>query len=496
MNAKWRSPTKEDQIQFDPSDIFDAGEKNHHIANTAYPIAHDLTWKPYRISNEQVRDSIVRSFVGLDSLNLYSHIPFCETRCYFCEYTVVNKKESESTKEYMDALNEEVRLYGQLLGNRKIVGFDIGGGTPSFVPAEQITKHVHTVNKYFSLTSECEISIETTPKIASSDFQKLNSYVQSGIRRISMGIQVAEPNLLKLLGRSETSISHHFKAMENMRNAGFKKINIDLMYGFANQSLESWDHTLRHTLSLKPDYITLYRMRYKLTRISDQAKDVQLSIVREQSRLAKKILLENGYFTNPGKNTFSKIQGDPGTSSYLTRRVIQGKSYLGLGLGSQSFTDTSISYNSGSIGKNLAPYLQKIVTQTLPIQDFYDLPRIQMMAKMIAVSFYFGEINLHAFRKKFGVELETVYPDAISFLLKEEMMVYTKSENGKSIQSNGVFDPEDSFSLTEKGATYFNGCIALFYAPSVQNYLLQKNESEIYDFERNKKLATIVSNNK
>jgi oxygen-independent coproporphyrinogen-3 oxidase len=492
MCAQWNPPTIEDQKNYDPKDVFDAGEANHHISNTAYPIAHDLTWKPYRISSGEVSTQLTKAFLELDELNLYTHIPFCETRCYFCEYTVVAKKELDQTEIYMEALNRELNLYKSILGKRKIVGFDIGGGTPSFVDSDLIAKHIISVSNIFDLSKECEISIETTPKIASSDYSKLKSYFSSGIGRISMGLQVAEPNLLKLLGRSENGIEHHSKAIENMRRAGFRKINLDLMYGFAGQSLESWEHTLLHTISLAADYITLYRMRYKLTRISNQASQVNLTSVREQSQLAKKILADHGYFANPGKNTYSKIKNDTGTSSYLTRRVIQGKSYLGLGLGAQSLTDTSISYNSGSIGKNLAPYLQKVSENKLPIQDFYSLPKAHMMAKMIAVSFYFGEINLFAFKEKFGSSLEESYPNQVKFAIEEGLMEYTSSINGMELTWDKEAYPKDCLSLTPKGANHFNGVISLFFAPSVQNYLLNRDPNNANDFEKNQKLAMVV----
>ncbi len=479
-----------DRLKFDPLLVFNAGERNHHISNTAYPIAHDQTWSPYRIKNQNIEDHVLSAYESLDSINLYSHIPFCETRCYFCEYTVVSRKELNQTDEYMFALNSELRMYKNKLGNKVISGFDIGGGTPSFVEAPQIDQHINIVNQLFTLSSDCEISIETTPKIASENPEKLKAYISSGIKRISMGIQVSEPNLLKLLGRSENGIIHHKRAMENILNAGFKKINIDLMYGFANQNIVSWEHTLLHAISLNPSYITLYRMRYKLTRISAEAHLVSLATVKEQAKLAKKILTQAGYLANPGKNTYSRIDRDTGTSIYLTKRVIEGKPYLGIGLGAQSFTNKSISYNSGSVGKNLAPYLQKILKSEFPIQDFYQLPDVHLMAKMIAVSFYFGEINLFAFQSKFGNRIEDFYPDEIKFLLDEGYMHYSTSMNGSELKLNNGPYPKECLSLTEKGASHFNGCIAQFYAPSVKKYLLERDPNKNTDFHQNQKLAS------
>jgi oxygen-independent coproporphyrinogen-3 oxidase len=140
-----------------------------------------------------------------------------------------------------------------------------------------------------------------------------------GIERISMGVQVTQPDLLKALGRDSNGLEHHYRATEHIRAAGFRKFNLDLMYGFADQSADSWRATLEHAIRLDPDYITLYRMRYKLTRISHQADRVTLDMAREHAKIAKEMLFAAGYAANPGKNTYSRINGDTGTSAYLTR---------------------------------------------------------------------------------------------------------------------------------------------------------------------------------
>ena len=455
-----------DQQRFSPAEVFASGERHHGISNTAYPIAHQKTFKPYR-KTDGYHDLIRSSFLNQADLCLYTHIPFCEKRCYFCEYTVVGKEESNQTTVYMSALNQELQMYSDLLGSRKLVGFDIGGGTPSFVAAGLIADHIDQVNKLFDL--DCEISIETTPKIASLEPDKINAYYQMGIRRISMGVQVTEPDLLKVLGRSDNGLDHHFKAVGHIRNAGFTKFNIDLMYGFAGQSIESWQTTLQHAIAMQPDYITLYRMRYKLTRISHHAERVDLDTVHRQSVMAYNLLSAAGYTANPGKNTFSRLRNDCGTSSYLTRRVIQATPYLGIGLGAQSFGHNTISYNSGAAGKNLQPYLRRLAKQELPVQDLYDLPVEHLMAKMIAVSFYFGEIHLDSFYARFGISLEDAFADAVCYVLEHGLMQYRESENGSELNLKNY----RCLSLTEKGNHHFNGVISLFYAPSVQEYLIK-----------------------
>lgn len=471
---KWVQPCSADRQIFSPEEVFAAGEKHHHISNTAYPIAHRRTWGPYRVADRGRHRALVKAaFPGEDPICLYAHIPFCEKRCSFCEYTVVNREESKQTLAYMQRLERELEFYAELLGPRRIAGFDIGGGTPSFVPAGQIDSLVKLARQRFDFAPDMRISIETTPRIAAEEADKIRAYRQMGIERISMGIQVIQPDLLRILNRDSNGVEHHFRAVENIRSAGFNNFNVDLMYGFANQSLESWQATVEHALALNPEAITLYRMRYKLTRISDQADQVTLEQVRVLSRWAKQRLKEAGFLSNPGKNTYCRVPQDTGTSDYIGKRVVQGMPYLGLGLGAQTFSDTTISYNDGAVGKNLMPYFRSVDAGHLPLQDFYDLPLVHMMAKMICVSFYFGEINRDAFIRKFGTTLEEAYPAEIAFAVDQGLMEWK---------------PE-TLSMTTRGEDHFSGLCALFHAPSVKGYLLEYEG----DMSRDRRLALKVS---
>ena len=471
---KWVQPCAADRQIYHPQDVFDAGERHHHISNTAYPIAHSRTWGAYRIADRSRHRELVRqAFAGDEPICLYAHVPFCEKRCSFCEYTVVNREESKQTLPYMQRLERELNDYADLLGSRRIAGFDIGGGTPSFVPHQQIESLVRLARQRFDFAPEMRISIETTPRIAAQEAEKITAYRQMGIERISMGIQVIQPDLLRILNRDSNGVEHHFRAVENIRQAGFDNFNVDLMYGFANQTLESWQATVEHALALDPEAITLYRMRYKLTRISDQADQVTMDQVRVLSRWAKQRLKSAGYLANPGKNTYCRLPQDTGTSDYIARRVVQGMPYLGLGLGAQTFTDTTIAYNDGAVAKNLTPYFRSVDAGQLPIQDLYVLPLVHMMAKMICVSFYFGEIDRGAFLRKFGLPLEEAYAPEIEFALQNGLMEWK---------------PE-TLSMTTRGEDHFSGLCALFHAPSVKGYLLEYAG----DMSRDRRLALKVS---
>ena len=196
MNRSWRAPEPEDQRAFDPADVFAAGLRNHHVSNTAYPLAHDRTWAPYRVPLERTDEVAREAWAGIPDLCLYVHIPFCETRCSFCEYTVVKREENRAVATYMDDLRRELDLYREALGGetRRLHGFDIGGGTPSFVPAEEIAEVVARVRAWMPFAPGADISIETTPRIAADEPRKLRAYREAGIARVSMGVQVTQPD--------------------------------------------------------------------------------------------------------------------------------------------------------------------------------------------------------------------------------------------------------------------------------------------------------------
>src|SRR5690349_1786291 len=102
MARTWRAPASSDALRFEPEIVFEAGLRNHHISNTAYPIAHDVTWRPYRVPPGGAESVARAAWDGIDDLCLYVHIPFCETRCSFCEYTVVRRDEIPWVRQYMD----------------------------------------------------------------------------------------------------------------------------------------------------------------------------------------------------------------------------------------------------------------------------------------------------------------------------------------------------------------------------------------------------------
>jgi len=482
----WAEPVAADVARHDPRDVFGAGVRQHHVANTAFPIGHTQTVKPYRVprtrGQEELREVLRGAYSDLDEMMLYAHVPFCPVRCSFCEYTVVDPKVGaldESQEAYFKALRQEIEMYSAVLGgtkSKRVVGFDIGGGTPSMARSSEIASVIDLIDRLYTLdSSQMEISIETTPRIAASEPQKLKDYYAMGIRRVSMGLQTTDFKQAKALGRDDANgQAHVIRALENVRGAGFESLNVDLMYGFPlpasarKSGTDPWAQTLQDCVALAPEHITLYRMRYKGTKMAHLQDRVELAQINAQAGLAHEILTRNGYAGMTGKNTYSRINS--GCSDYLDKRVRQAVPYLGFGLGAQSFSHHTLAYNLGAVTKTMHQYLKSVELGRLPIQDLYHLPRELAMGKMVSVSFYYGGIDLQAFEHCFKAKLEETYPEAVRFALDHGLMWYTSHDG----QSPGI----SRLQLTTLGKRHFGGCVALFYSPAVQEHLIHMGGGE------------------
>ena len=239
------------------------------------------------------------------------------------------------------------------------------------------------------------------------------------------------------------------------------------MYGFPLREggRDTWADTVKDCIGLNPDHITLYRMRYKGTKMAHLASRVPLTQVNAQEALARGILESEGYAGWIGKNTYSRTPGSSGCSDYLHRRVVEGLPYVGVGLGAQSFSYNTLSYNLGAVTKKLNQYLRSVELGRIPIQDLYHMPPSGAMGKMAAVSFYFGGIDRKFFRQCFNEELDTVFAPQIKFLMDNNLMV----------------NFGDRLQLTAFGKKHFAGVVSLFYAPAVQNHLINLPGGEQFD---------------
>ena len=196
------------------------------------------------------------------SLALYIHIPFCETKCPYCDFNTYSGIEA-IMPEYIEALVEEVDLWAAALnqsgshptGRQSISTVFFGGGTPSYVSPESIRRVLDTVRSAFSLAAGAEVTMESNPGDVTLD--RLQSWKEAGVHRLSIGVQSLDDGLLTLLGRRHSAETAR-QAFHNARRAGFGNVSLDLMYGLPHQTLAQWRNTITETLSLRPEHLSLY----------------------------------------------------------------------------------------------------------------------------------------------------------------------------------------------------------------------------------------------
>ncbi len=232
----------------------------------------------------------------MDKISLYIHIPFCAQKCLYCDFPSFARKD-HLRKDYIEALNKEIISLREKHNNLEINTIFIGGGTPSVLEANELECLLKEVAK-LNMAKDIEYSMECNPGNLTEE--KLEVMKKYGVNRISMGLQAKQDNLLKGLGRI-----HNYKTFkENFllaKKVGFNNINVDLMFGLPNQSLNEWEETLREIISLEPAHISAYSLIieegtafYNLYE-NDKLKLPTEEEERKMYHLAKKILEENGF---------------------------------------------------------------------------------------------------------------------------------------------------------------------------------------------------------
>ena len=197
----------------------------------------------------------------LQTVSLYLHIPFCHTRCHYCDFNtyagILPLREP-----YVRALITEVELAGQLAqltdgAPRRSRTIFFGGGTPSLLTVTQITRLLAACRKAFAVDEQAEITLEANPGTLS--FEQLKGLRAAGINRLSLGSQSFDAELLHILGRIHTP-DEIVLALSNARAAGFTSINLDFMFGLPGQTMQHWKTTLDRALALHPEHFSLYSL--------------------------------------------------------------------------------------------------------------------------------------------------------------------------------------------------------------------------------------------
>lgn len=189
-------------------------------------------------------------------LELYVHIPFCIRKCQYCDF-LSGPSSKEERREYVTELCQKIRTYKKLAGSYHVVSIFIGGGTPSILEAEQITAIFEAIRDTFVVDEGAEITVEMNPGTVTEE--KLTAYRQAGINRLSIGLQSAKDEELRILGRIHT-YEEFLDTYRLAREKGFGNINVDLMSAIPGQTVEEWVDTLQKAAELRPEHISAYSL--------------------------------------------------------------------------------------------------------------------------------------------------------------------------------------------------------------------------------------------
>lgn len=230
-------------------------------------------------------------------LGVYVHIPFCKSKCEYCDfYSIGGSRDRRTTDRYLQALADHLKESGRLAPDYLVDTVYFGGGTPSFFGAENLEKIVDEIHRNFRLSVEAEISLEANPD--SINPQMLRKLLRVGFNRISIGIQSDDDEMLKKLGRPHTYYQAK-QAVLMARKAGFGNISVDLMYGLPNQTKERWRETLLNVLTLRPEHISCYGLKVEpgtpLWEYKDCANLPNDDMQAEMYLVACEILHDYGY---------------------------------------------------------------------------------------------------------------------------------------------------------------------------------------------------------
>lgn len=344
-------------------------------------------------------------------LALYIHIPFCRSKCIYCDFASWAGKESR-VEEYLRALRQELFGWRSALQDYEVSTLFLGGGTPSILTGEQIRSILEDVKSVLPIRADAEITMEANPGAVST--HQLRICRQAGVNRISFGAQSMNDGLLKRLGRIHTA-QEIGEAMAMARAAGLDNISLDLMYALPSQTLSLWLDTLSQAIALKPDHISTYsliveegtELYRRLRRGEIDVPDDDEAI--EMQRAATDVLARAGYHRYEISN-----YAQPGRECRHNIVYWQRGEYLGLGCAAHSFFGGERFENPRSLDRYLAGIRREQRVQ-LSREDAME-EALMLSTRMIR------GLDLNGYRDAFGVDFERAHAKVIAALSRHGLI--------------------------------------------------------------------------
>ena len=357
-----------------------------------------------------------------DPLGLYIHIPFCRKRCKFCYFKVYTDKNASEIEVYLDALIKENELYSRTRGfqGRQLRFAYFGGGTPSYISEKQLHYLVDGLNRHVSWENAEEVTFECEPGTLQKS--KLQTLRDIGVTRLSLGIEHFDDRILEANGRAHLS-PEIYRAYEWAREVGFPQINVDLIAGMMGETEEKWRDTVRRTLELEPDSVTIYQMELPYNTVISQEMLKQgisspiagWDLKRRWLNYAFEQFQEHGYAI--ASATVLTTTRKPSRFIY-TDALWHGGDMIGLGVASFSHFG-GVNFQNVH---NFEEYLRVLKTDNLPLLRAVALTPKQRLIREMILQLKTGALDTGYFRQKFGVDVWREFQSVYERLNADELL--------------------------------------------------------------------------
>lgn len=352
---------------------------------------------------------------------IYVHIPYCIKKCPYCDFNSYGVGRLIPEVEYTEALLAELDIYSDAIARYPITSIFIGGGTPSLFSSDSIGRIINKILGITSSLESLEISIEVNPKTA--DFDKLLSFKQAGVNRVSLGVQSFSEKKLKFLGRINSPVDG-MRILEEVIKAGFTNFNADLMYGCSFETPEEWRSELDKVLEFNTTHVSAYCLTIEDdTEFAGLYSRGKLMLPDEQTlcdmiSLTGDVLAGAGYIQYEISN-FAK----PGFECRHNMLYWRGENYIGVGAGAHSHLDTCLQSEWGIRWANVkdpSAYMKRVFERNKPVAFVEYLDRQTALKDRVLMGLRLGEgIDLERIENRFSVKLMSAQLD---YLIGDEFI--------------------------------------------------------------------------
>lgn len=361
------------------------------------------------------------------NVGLYIHIPFCKQKCQYCDFNSYAGKEN-LIETYMKWVEFELKGVGE--GNRVdyennlddlivVKSIYIGGGTPSFIDSKYIEKIMEIVKECYTIDSNAEITIEVNPGTVSK--KKLETYLNSGINRISIGLQSTHNEILSKLGRVH-SYEEFLYTYNLARKVGLKNINVDLMLGLPNQSLNDLQESITEVVNLEPEHISVYSLIIENgTPFCEKLEKQEIALPSDELERAMywetKRKLEKAGYTHYEISNFAKS----GFESKHNLSCWNQEEYIGIGASAHSYTNNVRYSNIDSIEDYIRNYENGNEIDNFVFHEKQNKESKMKEFMMLGLRKIQG-IHIQDFKNKFGENPIYLYKKELEKLVNEELL--------------------------------------------------------------------------